>query len=148
MRQVFNSKHFWVISSLLLMMAAGCIVYAQIVRELDCNIPFPFTAGNTRLPAGKYLIIVPDVSEPLILELQSADGKISVLLQTNSFQPSMVPKTSDLFFNRIGKREFLREIGIQDRQYGYQLAKSHDEVNLEKQNLKPERHRLTVKHVE
>ena len=147
MRQILNSKRLLVISSLLLTMAAGYTVYAQIVRELDCNISFAFTAENTRLPAGKYVIVVQDVSEPLILELKSADGKIGVLLQANSFQPQMVPKTSELIFDRIGKREFLEEIRIQDMQYGYQLAKSHDEVKLEKQNLKPETHRVTVKHI-
>ena len=150
MRQIFNDKRFrfWIIPSLLLTMALGDIVYAQIVRELDCDIPFAFNAGNTRLPAGKYVIVVPDVSETTLLQLQSADGKISVLLETISYQPDMLPKTSELVFDRIGKREFLREITVQDRQYGYQLAKSHDEVKLEKQNLKPETHRVTVKHVQ
>jgi hypothetical protein len=121
--------------------------YAQIDRQLDCNIPFAFTAANTRLPAGEYVIVVPDSIQPLILELQSADGKIGVLLETMNAKSVTLPKASELVFDRIGKREFLREIWVQDMQFGYQIQKPAAEAKLEKQALKAESHRLSVKHV-
>ena len=30
--------------------------HAQIIGELEVNIPFQFYAGNTKLPAGKYVV--------------------------------------------------------------------------------------------
>ncbi len=147
MNQFFNGKRLLYVLFLLTLAVISVPAYAQIERELDCNIPFAFAAANTRLPAGAYVIVIPDPSEPLILELQTADGKTGVLLEAISAKPQTLPKTSELVFDRIGKREFLREMWIQDMSYGYQLMKSRAEAKLEKQALKVESHRITVKHV-
>ncbi len=148
MYQFFNGKCLFFALFLLMTLAVISVpAYAQIERELDCNIPFAFAASNTTLPAGTYVVVVPDPSEPLILELQSADGKTGVLLEAISAKPQTLPKTSELVFDRIGKREFLREMWIQDMPYGYQLMKSRAEAKLEKQAPKVESHRITVKHV-
>src|SRR5260370_35202789 len=54
---------------------------AQIVGELEVNIPFQFHAGNTKLPAGRYLIHVLDEADQTVLEISSADDSISALFE-------------------------------------------------------------------
>ena len=40
--------------------------HAQIVGDLEVNIPFQFHAGNAKLPAGKYVIRMLDEEVVLI----------------------------------------------------------------------------------
>src|SRR5712691_11598963 len=47
---------------------------AQIVGDLEVNIPFQFHAGNVKLPAGKYVIRMLDDSNLTIMEISNADG--------------------------------------------------------------------------
>lgn len=47
---------------------------AQIVGEIEANIPFPFHAGDTRFPAGKCAIHMLDDSDLSIMEISSTDG--------------------------------------------------------------------------
>ena len=54
-------------------------VHAQIIGELEANIPFQFHAGNAKFPAGKYLIHVLDNTDLTVMEIRSADGSTASL---------------------------------------------------------------------
>ncbi len=148
MNRPFNSKCILpLLFFLFLMVVSSVPASAQIENYLECKIPFPFTAVGTRLPAGTYTIAVVDISVPSELELHSADDKIGVFLETNNAKANGLPKISELVFDRIGQRDFLREIWVESMSYGYQLSESRAEAKLVKQGQKRETHRLTVKHV-
>jgi hypothetical protein len=52
---------------------------AQIVGDMEANIPFQFHAGNTKLPPGKYVVHALEDSDLTMMEISSADGSTSAL---------------------------------------------------------------------
>lgn len=99
--------HLIVVSALLL---TGGIAHAQIIGQIEADIPFPFHAGAAKFPAGKYTIRVDDGSDPSTMEIQSADGKSSALFEVRSAQAQKSPQSTELFFNHYGNRYFLARI--------------------------------------
>src|SRR5712672_2760515 len=78
--------------------------HAQIVGDLDVNIPFQFHAGNTKLPAGKYRVHVLDDSDLSVMEISSADGSTSALFQVQESDANSTPAKNELIFNKYGNR--------------------------------------------
>jgi hypothetical protein len=123
--------------------AAAQTVSAQIQGPIDLKVGFKFYAGNTELPAGSYSIRAADDKDPNILELRSADGKMSVLIDvhnTDSDTPS--PKTH-VVFKKFGDREILSEI-FEEGRVGAQVAESQQEKRAAKGGATPEKHSIEV----
>src|SRR6202030_414411 len=71
---------------------------AQIVGDLEVNVPFQFHAGNTKLPAGQYRIHVLDNSDLTVMEISSVNGSTSALFQVDSAEANSSPAKSELIF--------------------------------------------------
>ncbi len=104
--------------------------HAQIVGDLDVDIPFQFHAGNTKLPAGKYRIHVLDDSDLTVMEITSADGSTSALFQVQESDANSAPTRSELIFNKYGNRYFLAKLFDEGNPSGSRVIESH----YEKQN--------------
>jgi hypothetical protein len=85
-------------------------VQAQIVDELEADIPFQFHAGNAKLPAGKYIIRVLDNTDLGAMEISTADGSAAALLEVRPTQTKSSPVKSELIFNKYGDRYFLEKL--------------------------------------
>src|SRR6201982_3502311 len=83
---------------------------AQIIGDLDVNIPFQFHAGNAKFPAGKYRIHMLDDSDLSVMEITSADGSTSALFQVQESEANAAPAKSELIFNKYGNRYFLAKL--------------------------------------
>jgi hypothetical protein len=46
---------------------------AQIIDQVDVNIPFQFHAGSTKLPAGQYIVQILADSDLTVMEIKSAN---------------------------------------------------------------------------
>ena len=77
-----------IIAGALLAVAGAQRASAQIDTSIEFTTSFPFTVGNTTVPAGSYSI-TPDDQEPQVLELRG--GRTSVLFVTESAQPKELP---------------------------------------------------------
>ena len=97
---------------------------AQIVGDLEVTIPFQFHAGNTKLPAGKYLIHALDDSDLTVMEIRSADGSTSALFQVESAEANSTPAKSELIFNKYGNHYFLAKLFDEGNPSGSQVPKS------------------------
>ena len=60
---------------------------AQIVGNLEADIPFQFHVGNVKLPLGKYNIHVLDNSDLTTMEISSTDGSSSALFEVRTQRP-------------------------------------------------------------
>lgn len=79
---------------------------SQIMRA---RIPFAFNVGKTELPAGEYTITVLNPnSDRKVLQIRSADGKLSALIQTSELDTNTAEQTK-LVFNRYGNRYFFAQ---------------------------------------
>ena len=81
---------FLVLSVFALTIFAGK-VHAQIVGDLDVDIPFQFHVGNRELPAGTYRIHVLGDDSLRVMEITSADGSTSALFQVQQLDAKSAP---------------------------------------------------------
>jgi hypothetical protein len=136
----------------LLLVLAGASVNAQRLSDdtIGVNIPFDFTVGETRFPAGKYTlrrIALPSSYDRLVI--QSADGRgDSHTGVTRPNRTSQAPKQSKLVFNRYGDQYFLSQVWIAGSDTGRDLFPSRNERNLRNESKlaksKPEHQKVTL----
>lgn len=130
--------------SLLIVAGLGS-AQAQISHRLEVDIPFKFTVGDTTLPAGKYYVKQPGDMELQVLEISSADGKVSVATIVENAQGNKTPSKSELVFDRYGDRDFLRQVWESGHQFGAELPKSHAEKKIAQKMANPNRHSVACK---
>jgi len=114
--------------------------HAQIVGDLDVDIPFQFHAGNARLPAGKYRIHVLDGSDLTVMEITSADGSTSALFEVQDAEANATPAKSELIFNKYGNRYFLAKLFDEGNPRGSQVPKSRYEAKVSQAALEAQEH--------
>jgi hypothetical protein len=114
--------------------------HAQIVGDLDVNVPFQFHAGNTKLPAGQYRIHVLDDSDLSVMEITSTDGSISALFQVQQSDANSAPATSELIFNKYGNRYFLTKLFDEGNPSGSQVIESRYEKQVSKAAVDAQEH--------
>jgi hypothetical protein len=114
--------------------------HAQIIGDLEVNIPFQFHAGNTKLPAGKYRIHMLDDSDLTIMEISSADGSTSALFQVQEAEANTTPAKSELIFNKYGNRYFLAKLFDEGNPSGSQVLKSPYEKKVSQQAAEAQAH--------
>jgi hypothetical protein len=101
--------------------------HAQIVGDLEVNVPFQFHAGNAKLPPGKYVIHKLDDSNLTLMEITSADGSTSALFEVQAAEANSAPAKSELIFNKYGDRYFLAKLFDEGNPSGSQLPESRYE---------------------
>ena len=84
--------------------------HAQFIGGLEVNIPFPFYAGDAKLPPGEYTIHPVDGTDLTVMEIRSADGSASALFEVCDAEANSTPTKSELIFNKYGNRYFLAKL--------------------------------------
>ena len=113
---------------------------AQIVGELEVNIPFQFHAGNTKLPAGRYLIHVLDDADQTVMEISSADDSISALFEVQVVNADSAPIKSEVVFNKYGDRYFLAELIQEGNPVGSKVVESRYEKRISQAGAAAQEH--------
>jgi hypothetical protein len=113
---------------------------AQIIGEMEANIPFQFHAGNVRLPAGRYFIRVLDNTDLTVMEISSADGSTSALFEVQGTQASSSPSKSELIFDKYGNHYFLAKLFDEGNPSGSQVLESRYEKRVSKAALEAQEH--------
>jgi hypothetical protein len=113
---------------------------AQIVGDLEVNIPFQFHAGNAKLPAGQYRIHMLDNSDLTVMEISSADGSASALFEVQDAEANSTPRKSELIFNKYGNRYFLAKLFDEGNPSGSQVLKSRYEKRISQEAAEPQAH--------
>ena len=76
---------------------------SQVMRA---RIPFAFHVGSKELPAGEYkLIVLNPNSDQKVLQIRSADGRVSALVNTLGMNAAATEK-SKVVFHRYGDNYF------------------------------------------
>jgi hypothetical protein len=112
---------------------------AQIVGDLEVNIPFQFHAGNAKLPPGKYVIHMLD-NDFTVMEISSADGSNSALFQVKDAETNSEPAKSELIFNKYGNRYFLTKLFDEGNPTGSQVLKSPYEKRVSQASVEAQAH--------
>jgi hypothetical protein len=115
-------------------------VHAQMIGEMEVNIPFQFHAGNTKLPAGSYVIQVLDNSDLTVMEITSADGSTSALFEVQQLEANSTPTKSELIFNKYGNQYFLAKLFDEGNPSGSEVLKSHYEKQIRQTEAEAQTH--------
>ncbi|HEU4768457.1 MAG TPA: hypothetical protein VFS77_13840 [Pyrinomonadaceae bacterium] len=79
-------------------------------QTIRAKIPFTFTVGQKTLPAGVYSVtILNPASDRKALQIRSADGRASAIIQTTAVKGS-VASTPKFVFRRYGDRHFFAQV--------------------------------------
>jgi hypothetical protein len=103
---------------------------AQIVGNLEVDIPFQFHAGNAKLPPGKYTIHMLENTDLTVMEIISVDNSTSALFEVGRSQASSAPAKSELIFNKYGNRYFLAKVFDEGNPTGSQVLESRYEKRI------------------
>src|ERR1700676_374551 len=114
--------------------------HAQIIGNLEVNIPFQFNAGNAKLPPGKYIIRMLDNSDLTVMEISSVDGSTSALFQVQAAEANSEPAKSELIFNKYGNRYFLAKLFDEGSRSGNEVVKSRYEKRISQEEVESQAH--------
>jgi hypothetical protein len=130
----------------LVAVASAVPASAMATQEIKAHIPFSFEVENTVLPAGDYTIAPLGIDDPSVLVLHSADYKTAIQFLTVATTPEKKLQSAELVFDRLGKKEFLRDVLVPG-DASAQLPVSHAERRAETAAMKAaERHAVAAEH--
>ena len=113
------------VTSVVAIALAAQVAPAQ--TKMIANVPFEFKAGDTRLPAGEYMIAKAHNS---ILVLRNMSTQQSIV-QVGSPQSSVTaPEKGKLVFNRRGDAYFLHQVWAVGESNGCALKTSKREAEM------------------
>lgn len=94
-------------------LVAGLAVPARAAETglADGQVPFEFTAGSTKLPAGHYKILVADDNDHIII-VRNVDTKKTILVEYETRIASRDDPKATFVFDEIGSERFLSEIHV------------------------------------
>jgi hypothetical protein len=125
-----------------LLMLAAVSISAQAQTTERARIPFDFSVGSKRLPAGDYVIKHASTSSSVLMVQNQNGHPASIILTVPSLQNSSPSERGRLVFNRYGDIYFLAQVWFSSKATGNQVPMSHQERalsrELAKSNTKPE----------
>jgi len=137
-----------VLTLCLLTVGGGVVANAQIDSDMriQANVPFAFAVANTTLPAGNYEIKRVDDNAPNVLELRSADGRTSVIFETENAQTrdDQAANKTELVFDKFGDEYFFSQLWVSGSVSGSELPKSRMEKRLASGGSQLEKHSLAA----
>ena len=114
--------------------------HAQIIGNIEANIPFQFHVGDSKLPAGKYMIHVLDMSDLSVMEISSADGSTSALFEVHEAEANSSPAKTELIFNKYGNRYFLAKLFDEGNPSGSTVDESRYEKKVSEATAEAQAH--------
>jgi hypothetical protein len=114
---------------------------AQIVDTVDFTTSFPFTVGNSTMPAGSYTVR-PDADSPQILELQGKNA--SALFQVEFASALKTPAKTEVVFSRYGNTYVLKNIWVEGLDSGVETMSAEGERHAAKNSGAKTEHRVAA----
>ena len=96
-------------------------------QKLRATIPFSFNVGDKTLPAGVYTVaVVNPASDRKVLQIRSADGHASAIIQTTLSRASVADEAK-LVFRRYGQQYFFAQAQLAGEPTSLSAARSRAE---------------------
>jgi hypothetical protein len=116
--------------SLLSVMPLAAQVANSGAYSIVFTAPFPFYAGNVKLPAGSYIITQPNQSTwtVLIRNIAGTKGEFINFVPTTSLDPQ---KESDVTFRKFGDTGYLQTLSVEGDKNGIEFPPTKAEAEAE-----------------
>jgi hypothetical protein len=115
----------------MLLLLSAMPLTAQVADSVYYSVvftaPFPFYAGNVKLPAGSYSISEPDenASTVLIRNIAGTKGEFITFIPTRSLDSQ---KKSDVTFQKYGDTGYLQTLSIEGDTDGIEFPRTKTEA--------------------
>jgi hypothetical protein len=132
--------------SMFTLCAAVASANAQLTYPVKAKIPFDFSVGDKKLPAGEYAFRrLSGFSDSKMMLVSSADASTSVFQSTSRTQILTPKNQSTLVFHRYGDQYFLEQIWSGGEQEGTQVPESRGERTIRQQLAQTQQSNLSGK---
>ena len=132
--------------SMFTLCAAVASANAQLIYPLRAKIPFDFSVGDKKLPAGEYTFSrLSGFSDSKMMLVSSVDASTRVLQSTLGTQVLTPKNDSILVFHKYGDQYFLEQIWSGGDQEGTQVPESRSERNTRQQLAQTQQSNLSGK---
>ena len=113
--------------SLLSVMPLAAQVASSAASSVVFTAPFPFYAGNVKLPAGSYRITEPNQNTNAVLIRNSAGtkGEFINFIPTSSLDPQ---KETDVTFQKYGDTGYLQALSLEGETDGLKFPRTKAEA--------------------
>jgi hypothetical protein len=113
--------------SLLSVMPLAAQVANSLVYSVVFTAPFPFYAGNVKLPAGSYRITEPiaNANVVLIRNIAGTKGELIYFTPTSSLDPQ---KKNDVIFQKHGDTGYLQALSLEGETDGIEFPRTKAEA--------------------
>ena len=100
------------------------------VDHVVFTAPFPFYAGNVKLPAGSYRITEPNANAQIVLvrNIAGTKGELINFIPTTSLDPQ---KENDVTFQKYGDTGYLQTLSIAGETGGLEFPRTKAEAKAE-----------------
>ena len=119
-----TKRSFVLIAAIAFIFGIGSITASAQGQVLKANIPFEFTVGKTTLPAGEYVVKLPQTAGASIVSLKKADGEGYGMTLTNPVNSKGAEVENGLIFVKTGGRYFLYQVHTAGREVGQEVVRS------------------------
>lgn len=121
------------LSTIVLLTAVTSAQAQSLAYGVRANIPFDFTIGDKKLPAGKYSIgrVSPNLDD-MVLAITGLDVGAKTVSLAIPVESREERTDARLVFHRYGDQYFLYQVWARDAVTGRQLIKSHSEREIER----------------
>ncbi|MBI4470552.1 MAG: hypothetical protein HY650_14650 [Acidobacteria bacterium] len=128
----------------MLIMLVTLLARGQSAPRIEVSIPFGFTAGSTKLPAGDYRLIFNQPADGA-LAVQNVRTKDRALVFPVATETHIRQEKARLVFNRYGEKFFLSQVFTPGQTRGVALLRSEEETQLARTTRQRETASLTGK---
>ena len=103
---------------------------AQVDNSVVFTAPFPFYAGNVKLPAGSYIISERNVGDQTVLirNIAGTKGEFINFIPTSSLDPQ---KETDVTFHKYGDTGYLQTLSVEGETDGIEFPRTKAEAKAE-----------------
>jgi hypothetical protein len=99
---------------------------AQTENGIDFTAPFPFYAGDVKLPAGDYKVVQLDENAD-ILRIENIDDLHSVFVDFTPTESALPYRNSAATFHKYGDTDYLDRIWVAGEEFGISVDPSRVE---------------------
>jgi len=114
MKTTIKSAFFLIAAAVAVGVGRPSVARAEGEGLVTAKIPFDFIVGDTRLPAGNYMISETS-SGPTVLMVESTDGtRVSLVSTIPTISTDGSVAQPDVQFEKLGKEHFLSRVDLHD----------------------------------
>jgi hypothetical protein len=123
--------------------SSAALAHAQVSDPIEFTTAFPFTVGNTSMPAGAYEIRR-DTDNGTVYRIESSKQHIGTLFEVEPTTVNKAPAKSEVVFKRYGEGYVLKSVWEEGSSEGVQTILTEAERHHVKNGGTPTEHRIAA----